>query len=213
MPLQNRVTPFGDIVAIPQRGLYTGNRGIIHDPETRTLLGRRWAAKAWLVCRCEFKGRRRVVMGTRSWTELFFLDEATALAAGHRPCFHCRRGDAEAFRAAWAAGNGGASPRAAEIDERLHRERLDGRGKRSHPLPALPTELPDGTMVAAGNASCLILGGRALLWSEAGYRQGRAVLDGRPAADAAVDTPRARRRLSRGCPSDRLRARLLVDRT
>ena len=172
MPLQNRVTPFGDIVAIPQRGLFTGNRGIIHDPQTRTLLGRRWATRAWLVCLCEFKGRRRAVMCGRSWTELFFLDEATALAAGHRPCFHCRRGDAEAFRAAWAAGNSGASPRAAEIDATLHRERLDGRGKRSHPLPAPPTELPDGTMVAVGNASCLIFGGRALLWSEAGYRHG-----------------------------------------
>ena len=91
MPLQNRVTPFGDIVAIPQRGMFTGNRGIIHDPTTRTLLNRRWTSKAWLVCVCEFKGRRRAVMGSRSWTELFFLDEAIALAAGHRPCFFCRR--------------------------------------------------------------------------------------------------------------------------
>jgi len=87
MPLQNRVTPIGDIVAIPQRGIFTGNRGIIHDPAIRTLLARRWASKAWLVCLCEFKGRRRAVMGLRSWTELFFLDEAVALAAGHRPCF------------------------------------------------------------------------------------------------------------------------------
>jgi hypothetical protein len=86
MPLQNRVTPFGDIVAIPQRGIFTGNRGIIHDPATRTLLNRRWASKAWLVCLCEYKGRRRAVMGRRSWTKLFFLDEAVALAAGHRPC-------------------------------------------------------------------------------------------------------------------------------
>jgi hypothetical protein len=91
MPLQNRVTPFGDIVAIPQRGMFTGNRGIIHDPATRTLLKRRWASKAWLVCLCEFRGRRRAVMSGRSWTELFFLDEAVALAAGHRPCFFCVR--------------------------------------------------------------------------------------------------------------------------
>jgi len=87
VPLQNRVTPFGEIVAIPQRGMFTGNRGIIHDPRTRTLLSRRWATKAWIVCVCEYKGVRRDVMGGRSWTELFFLDEATALAAGHRPCF------------------------------------------------------------------------------------------------------------------------------
>src|SRR2546421_7343010 len=97
MPLQNRVTPFGDIVAIPQKGMFTGNRGIIHDLATRTLLKRRWATKAWLTCLCEFKGRRRDVMARRSWTELFFLDEAVALAAGHRPCFFFRRGAAEAF--------------------------------------------------------------------------------------------------------------------
>lgn len=102
MPLQNRVTPFGDIVAIPQRGIFTRNRGIIHDPATRTLLKRRGASKAWLVCLCEFRGRRRTVMSGRSWTELFFLDEAVALAAGHRPCFFCRRQAAQAFRYAWA---------------------------------------------------------------------------------------------------------------
>src|SRR5437764_7371423 len=104
MPLQNRVTPFGDIVAIPQKGMFTGNRGIIHDPATRTLLKRRWATKAWLSCVCEFKGRRRDVMARRSWTGLFFLDEAAALAAGHRPCFFCRRAAAGAFLNTWALG-------------------------------------------------------------------------------------------------------------
>ena len=99
-PLQNRVTPFGDVVAIAQRGLFIGNRGIIHDPATKTLLSRRWTTKAWLVCVLDYKGRRRELMGGRSWTELFFLDEAVALAAGHRPCFFCRRADARAFRAA-----------------------------------------------------------------------------------------------------------------
>jgi hypothetical protein len=178
MPLQNRVTPFGDIVAIPQRGLFTGNRGIIHDPATRTLLGRRWTTKAWLVCLCKFKGRRRRVMGGRSWTELFFLDEATALAAGHRPCFHCRRADAEAFRAAWAAGNRLARLRAGEIDAVLHRERLDGRGKRSHPLPAPIAELPDGAVVAIGGDSYVVAGGRALLWSATGYRRAGASSEG-----------------------------------
>src|SRR5262249_29382505 len=101
MPLQNRVTPFGEIVAITQRGIFTGNRGIIHDPRTRTLLGRRWTTKAWIICVCDYKGIRRAVMGGGSWTELFFLDEATALAAGHRPCFLCRHRAAEEFRAAW----------------------------------------------------------------------------------------------------------------
>src|SRR5271167_825449 len=108
-PLQNRVTPFGDVVAMSQRGLYIGNRGIIHDPATKTLLGRRWTTKAWLVCVLDYKGRHREVMVGRSWTELFFLDEAVALAAGHRPCFFCRRADGEAFRAAWGKARGGAS--------------------------------------------------------------------------------------------------------
>src|SRR6476620_11704078 len=107
MPLENRVTPFGDIAALPERGLFTGNRGIIHDPATRTLLARRWTSKAWIICSCVYKDVRREVMARRSWTELFFLDEATALAAGHRPCFLCRRDAALAFRAAWAEGHGG----------------------------------------------------------------------------------------------------------
>jgi hypothetical protein len=121
MPLQNRVTPFGQIVSIPQRGMFIGNRGIIHDPATRTLLKRRWATKAWLTCLCEFKGRRRAVMARRSWTELFFLDEAVALAAGHRPCFFCRREAADAFRNAWALGRAVKVPGAAEMDAVLQR--------------------------------------------------------------------------------------------
>ena len=184
MPLQNRVTPFGDIVAIAQRGLFMGNRGIIHDPGTRTLLRRRWTNKAWIICVCQFKGVRRSVMGGRSWTELFFLDEATALAAGHRPCFFCRRERANAFRAAWAEGNNSASLRAADIDEALHGERLATRNKRLHPLPASPAELPDGTMVAMGNESYAIIAGNPLRWSETGYRAGR-----RPLTDARLLTP------------------------
>ena len=81
MPLQNRVTPLGEIVAVPQRGTFTGNRGIIHDPATRTLLNRRWTARAWITCVCEFRGRRREVMATRSWTVVYFLVVARALAA------------------------------------------------------------------------------------------------------------------------------------
>jgi hypothetical protein len=169
MPLQNRVTPSGDIIATPHRGMFTGNRGIIHDPATKTLT-RRWASQAWLTCVCEFRGRRRKVMGDRSWTELFFLDEATALAAGHRPCFYCRRDDANRFRAAWEAGNGVANILAREIDAVLHRERLDGRTKRLHPLPVPLEKLPDGAMVRQGSENFLIMQGRALSWSPAGYR-------------------------------------------
>ncbi|CCD94979.1 conserved hypothetical protein [Bradyrhizobium sp. ORS 375] len=173
MPLQNRVTPMGDIVATPHRGMFTGNRGIIHDPATRTLLNRRWSSPAWLVCLCEFRGKRRDVMATRSWTELFFLDETTALAAGHRPCFYCRRDDAERFRAAWEIGNGVSDIRASEIDKVLHRERLDRGRKRLHPLPLPIDRLPDGAMVQAEDESFLILHGRALRWSFAGYGAAR----------------------------------------
>jgi hypothetical protein len=169
MPLQNRVTPTGEILATPHRGLFTGNRGIIHDPATKTLLKKRWSSPAWLTCVCEFRGRRREVMGGRSWTELFFLDEATALAAGHRPCFFCRRDDANRFRAAWQKGNGVEDIRAREIDAVLHRERLDGGKKRLHPLPMLFEQLPDGAMVQADSESFLIANGKALRWSFAGY--------------------------------------------
>ena len=171
MPLQNRVTPTGDIVADPNRGIFTGNRGIIHDPATKTLLKKRWSSPAWITCVCEFRGWRRKVMGGRSWTELFFLDEATAFAAGHRPCFFCRRDDASRFRAAWERGNGVADVLAKEMDAVLHRERLDRRTKRLHPLPLPVRELPDGAMIQAGTESFLIVQGRALLWSMAGYRK------------------------------------------
>lgn len=184
MPLQNRVSPFGEIVATAHRGRFTGNRGIIHDPATKTLLNRRWSSKAWITCVCEFRGRRRKVMGGRSWTELFFLDEATSFAAGHRPCFYCRRTDAEAFRAAWAKGNRRAKPSAPEMDAVLHSERLDGRVKRLH-VPRIPAlTLPDGAMVASGGESYLMAKGEAWLWSFAGYA--RASVD---LSDAKLLTP------------------------
>lgn len=185
MPLQNRVTPFGDIVAIAQRGLFTGNRGIIHDPATKTLLKKRWASKAWLICVCEYKGRRREVMGGRSWTELFFLDEAVALAAGHRPCFFCRRQSAEAFRAAWARARGGAVPFAAAMDAVLHDDRLDHGRKRLHPVPGDASELPDGAVIVAAGEAYTIVRGRAFRWSNQGYEGEREI----PRADGLVTPP------------------------
>jgi hypothetical protein len=182
-PLQNRVTPLGDIIATPHRGMFTGNRGIIHDPATKTLT-RRWASQAWLTCVCEFKGRRREVMGGRSWTELFFLDEATALAAGHRPCFFCRRDDANRFRAAWEEGNGVRRVLARDIDAVLHRERLSGGKKRLHPRTMSLEELPDGAMLQEGAESFLIAQGRALKWSPAGYCKEQNVIK-----DATLLTP------------------------
>jgi hypothetical protein len=184
MPLQNRVTPTGDIVAVPHRGLFTGNRGIIHDPATKTLLRKRWSSPAWITCLCSFRGWRRPVMGPRSWTELFFLDEATAFAAGHRPCFFCRRDDANRFRSCWEEGNGVKNIRAREIDAVLHRERLERGRKRLHPLPAPAAQLPDGAMVQQGEESFLIVRGRALRWSMAGYQKAD-----REISDAMLLTP------------------------
>ena len=169
MPLQNRVTPFGEIVAISQRGLFTGNRGILHDPQAKTLLTRRWSSKAWLICSCDYQGVRRTVMGGRSWTELFFLDEAVALAAGHRPCFTCRWEAAQRFRASWADARRGALPAAGAMDAVLHAERLENRVKRLHPLPCPLADLPDGAVVASGGEAFTLLSGRAHRWTTDGY--------------------------------------------
>ena len=184
MPLQNRVTPTGDIIADTNRGIFTGNRGIIHDPATKTLLKKRWSNPAWITCVCEFRGRRREVMARRSWTELFFLDEATAFAAGHRPCFFCRRDDANRFRSCWEQGNGVTDVRAKEMDAVLHRERLERGKKRLHPLPVPLAQLPDGAMVQVGAESFLVVQGRVLLWSMAGYRRVERAID-----DAMLLTP------------------------
>jgi hypothetical protein len=194
MPLQNRVTPFGDIVAIPQRGMFTGNRGIIHDPGTKSLLRKRWAGKAWLICSCEYKGRRRSVMAGRSWTELFFLDEAVALAAGHRPCFVCRRQAASNFRNAWAVSRGMQTSGAAAIDEILHNERLDHRCKRIHAVPVSLDELPDGVVVVASGAAFTLAGGLAFRWDEHGYGLAQEILR----ADGLLTPPSTLRALQAG---------------
>lgn len=193
-PLQNRVTPFGDVVAMSQRGLYIGNRGIIHDPATKTLLGRRWTTKAWLVCLLDYKGRHREVMVGRSWTELFFLDEAVALAAGHRPCFFCRRRDAEAFRAAWGKAKGGEAPRAPEIDAVLHEERLDQGRKRVHAVPGPVAELPDGAVIVAAGEAYTIAHGRAFCWNEQGYQAGQEI----PRAEGLLTPPSTLRAIRAG---------------
>ncbi len=172
MPLQNRVTPFGDIIAITQRGSMMGNRGIIHDPSTKTLLKKRWSSRAWIICVCQYKNVRRDVMARRSWTELFFLDEATALSAGHRPCFYCQRKRAKEFQSFWADGNGTQLPSAPQMDAILHGERLDEKGqKKHHRLRIALGELPDGAMLASGANAYLVKNGTAFLWSWDGYSQ------------------------------------------
>ena len=168
MALQNRVTPHGTIIATPARGLFMGNRGgRIHDPATRTLTNRRFASRRWICCVTSFKGRRRTVMGA-GYTELFFLDEATALAAGHRPCFECRRAAAREFATCWQRAHGLAAPPSAdEMDRILHRERL---GPRPH---AELDHLPDGAAVLAGEGAeqraLFVRGDRLLVWGEDGY--------------------------------------------
>ncbi len=158
MPLQNRVDPFGEIYAVTARGLFTGNRGVIHDPATKTLLNRRWTTKAWIICECDFRGRHREVMGRNApsgragWTELFFLDEVTALAAGHRPCFYCRRERAVDFARCFAAGQGRQTISAPEMDEILHRERWASRRRHDRneaPPPLTPPHKGEGNLGVA----------------------------------------------------------------
>jgi hypothetical protein len=185
MPLPNRVRPDGSLFADPARGLLFGNRGgKFHDPVTQALPKRLYATNQWICCVLSFKSRQRDVWG-RYYTELFFCDEVTALAAGHRPCVECRRADAHAYRAALVKGLGLAQlPLFPAIDERLDHERRDGRRKRLHRLPA--ESLPDGAMIAAGEGEFLALHrDSALLWSPSGYVARRP----RPAGQVAVVTP------------------------
>ncbi|HWK67507.1 MAG TPA: hypothetical protein VNS34_21475 [Rhizobiaceae bacterium] len=175
MPLQNRVDPLGDVHAVEERGTFTGNRGVIHDPETKTLLKRRWTTKAWIICTCEFRGRKRQVMGRNApsgaagWTELFFLDEVTALAAGHRPCFYCRRQRAEAFIEACAAAFDGTPPKASRLDARLHDERLASGGEAFAVDGSDFGALPDGAMLASDRRCFVKHGGALRRWSFGGY--------------------------------------------
>jgi hypothetical protein len=181
MPLQNRVTPFGEFIASPARGTLMGNRGgKIHSGDKK-LTSRRWASRQWICCVLDFRGRQRDVWG-RYYTELFFLDEVTAFAAGHRPCFECRRKDAERFATLFSGKTRRAS--AAAMDNRLHAERLDGQSKRTH-AQALDA-LPDGAMIARDGEAYAVRGMQLLRWTPAGY----AGLHARAAGlDADVLTP------------------------
>ena len=187
MPLPNRVRPDGSLFADPARGLLFGNRGgKFHDQATRALPTRLYATRQWICCVLSFKGRRRDVWG-RYYTELFFCDEVTALAAGHRPCVECRRSDAQAYRAALVAGLGLAeTPLFHAIDERLDREGRDGKRKRLHRLSV--ESLPDGAMIATPAGEFMALrGGEALLWSPSGYVASRP----RPSGSVDALTPPA----------------------
>jgi hypothetical protein len=212
LPRRNRVTPLGELIATPERGLVYGNRGCLHDEQET--IRRAYSTKRWIACQLQFRGRRRKrLMAPGRFTELFFLDEVTALAAGHRPCAECRRADYNRLVDVWSAlhpDQHGADA----IDAQLHDERLVGRGggrpgrgggrpgrgggrpgrgggrpgrgreRRLHSLAY--GELPDGAFVLHDDAPALVLGGALLTWSPGGYVDRRR----RPRnADATVITP------------------------
>jgi hypothetical protein len=183
VPHRNRVTPFAEVIETPARGLLYGNRGVLHDDDGNIV--RNWQVKRWIACVLEFKGRRRPLLRPGRFTELFFLDEATAFAAGHRPCAECRRADFNRFRDAWAETHPRAPLRVDDIDRVLHQERVGpGRAKRLH--DAVLGELPDGAMIAEGTRAWLLRGNELLEWTPFGYEARRAV---DPAAQVQALTP------------------------
>jgi hypothetical protein len=192
MPRQNRVDPFGSLIATLERGTFMGNRGILHDEFER--IKRPWMVKRWLVCVLEFRGRKRTVMKPNSYTELFFLDEATALAAGHRPCAECRHKRFIDFCTAWKiafpTAGGSSRPTADEMDNQLHVERIAK--DRSKPLfVAKLEELPNGVFVQRdewGDRANLVWGDKLFPWTFGGYAKPMA----RPTKGAVlVVTPRS----------------------
>jgi hypothetical protein len=167
MPRQNRVTPFGELIATEARGTLMGNRGCLHDD--RQQIRRAFVSRRWIICVLEFRGRSRVVMTPGRYTELFFLDEATALAAGHRPCAECQRARYLLFRGVWAEANPGLGTTADEIDAVLHAERMDD-GRRKRTYRAAASELPPGVMVVGpGGLPYLVQEKRLVPWEPGGY--------------------------------------------
>ncbi len=170
MPEQNRVTPQGEIVAIPLRGAWTGNRGVVHDGHQ---IVRSHASDLWITCALEFRGRWREQWLPHRYTHLFFHDEAVSFAAGHRPCAECRREDYRSYQRAWAEGNGATIPGAKEMNAQLHRERIvpGTHRRRFHDLPW--AGLPDGTFVLLdgpdGENPAIVLGGTVVPWTREGY--------------------------------------------
>jgi hypothetical protein len=184
MALRNRVTPFSELVADPARGLVYGNRGCLHDADGE--IKRRYAVKRWIGCRLEFKGWKRTrLLQPGKFTELFFLDEATAFAAGHRPCALCRYEDYQSFVTIWHELHPGDEPGADALDVRLHDERVDPgtRGQRRH--EARFGSLADGAFVVVDDASFLVRGTKLLRWTPAGYSDAAR----RPRGRATVLTP------------------------
>ena len=189
MPLQNRVDPYGQLQAVEARGALMGNRGILHNSGKQIIAA--WRSRRWISCTLDFKGRRREVFAPHRYSELFFLDEATALAAGHRPCAECRRQRFKEFCAAWAEGNADhvvSQPlRADEIDRVLHSERVrHGGGKKTY--PAVAATLPAGSIVEHEGRAYLAWAGKWRPWSFDGYGPAASLL---PATEVTVLTPKS----------------------
>ncbi|MEK7728676.1 MAG: hypothetical protein AAB354_09705 [candidate division KSB1 bacterium] len=171
MPRQNRVTPFGEIIATPARGTLLGNRGCLHNPRQQII--KKFQSARWIICVLEFKGRRHGIMTPGQYTELFFLDEATALAAGHRPCAECSRPRFETFRALWAGANPelahGPKPLATTIDRELHAERIDAAHGKVTYIEKL-NALPDGCFVTLADGKAYLVYQNFLrAWQAEGY--------------------------------------------
>jgi hypothetical protein len=175
MPLQNRVNPQGSIISTAARGVWLGNRGVIHNPQKQII--KPYNLKAWITCALEFRGRHREVMMPDRWTELFFLDEATAFSAGHRPCFQCRYKDHQRFKAAWLKGNPqygfNEKTPVSEIDKILHAERIDKGGKVTYEED--PANLPDGAFILIDEQPYVIFKGLMYQWTPFGYEKGIAL--------------------------------------
>jgi hypothetical protein len=189
-PARNRVTPLGEIVAIPLRGALGGNRGILHDGRE---IVRRHASDLWITCALEFQGRRYEQWRPHHFTWLYFHDEAVSLAAGHRPCAYCRRERYDAYRTAWAEGLGVPVPTAKELNRLLHAERIH-RGTHRRRLHEQPwSSLPDGVFCSVDGTPALVLGRRLVEWTTEGYagfirrpRSGTALAVTPPASIAAL---------------------------
>jgi hypothetical protein len=178
MPKQNRVNPFGELVVTAARGRWMGNRGCLHDMNGK-LTDKRWTRKPWVTCELQFRERRRQIMTPGQYTELFFLDEATAFAAGHRPCAECRRTSYDRFKSAWIAANHARVPGTTikEIDDILHCERVDRHTRLQLTWESTLSDLPEGTLVqlSASNDAWLLWGGRLWKWGADGYSTTRTI--------------------------------------
>jgi hypothetical protein len=185
--LQNRVNPMGEIIRTTARGAWMGNRGLLHND--RKEIVRPFRLLAWITCVLAFKDRKRIVMSPGLYTELFFLDEATAFSAGHRPCYECRRDDYRRFKQYWLLGNPvhhfNEKTSITEVDTILHQERMNA-GKSKVTFPAGISELPDGTFVLLDEKPYLIKGELLYQWTPAGYETG---IERPKKIEAAVLTP------------------------